>query len=286
MTHTRRAGRGRRAPGACCVLLIAASSLIAAQEKSVALEYLRPPRVAFTKFSAPIDTLVELHMADARSVEDPKLVGTESLHDGTIVNVSATEDPLPLVNQVMLASAKGLGVPVTDQADLVLQGRLLVFNVMVMNRRRDALYTGNVRIAFDLKKRDGDLVWSGLAKGDVTEFGSLNDARAIHKTLSNALFGAYGNFFTNQGLLAATKGMVPDPPSQHRSSSDPMAASALLRQLQALREDGGDVQAMLEQIGDKTLSAPLSPSDIAQWKTGGIAQEVILAVLDVPVRSP
>lgn len=258
---------------------------IAAQEpalRTIDINY--SPRIAPDASSyALLNQPVVLRLTDGRS-GDRTLVGTETKVDGSIVGLRASKKVPPLVIRAMQSAAAEFDVVEDRDSNLVLEGRLLVFNGMVQERGDGALYIAHVRLAFDLRTQTGDLLWTDVASGDTSEFGPRFKIGPLNRALSNALVDAFEDLFGDTTLRAAWTGTAEHLHEPH--PSELVVPGDVSQRLQAMKKEGLAIDSRIARIRDNwILVAPPDVYEIAGWKSAGVQDRVIRAVLDRPVAA-
>ena len=220
-----------------------------------------------------------LTFEDKRPPSEVALVGEGTDDDDHLFPWRSTT-PIPdFAKEVFVRTVQGWGVRIEEGTDLTLVVRLTRFFVSEKDQAVGSSYTADVRVAFELKGRDGTLLSSGVASGDARRYGRKRSADNCNEVLSDAMKEAYANVFDQPGLQAAWSG------KEVRSSTKPQAISpsALLVELTGLKNQGFSSELLSRYINQQVLSAPLSAQDLVEWKKAGLPESVIQAALD---RSP
>jgi len=222
---------------------------------------------------------VGLTFEDKRPPLEVGLVGEGTDDDDRLFPWRSTS-PIPdFVKGVFIRTVQGWGIRIEEDADLMLVVRLTRFFVAEKDQAVGSSYAADVRVAFELKGRDGKLLNSGVASGDARRYGRKRSADNCNEVLSDAMKKAYANLFDQPGLQTAWSGKEVGFSTQAQA----ITPSALLVELTDLKRQGFSSDLLIGYVNQRVLSAPLSAQDMMEWKKAGLPESVIQAALD---RSP
>lgn len=236
---------------------------------------------------------VQLRLVDERPVHEPSVVGSRTDDGDRRFELKTTNEVLPFVEQVLVQQLQYWGISVENDADLVLTTRLRRFTVTESNQAVGATFRAEARFAAELQNRSGDLLWNGSSFGDATRYGKKFSNPNCNEVLSDALLEAWSSLLSHGGLHDAWDGKV-EPRIVGRESDSSsgtggrdtasISATELLKEVSVLMEQGFELQTIMDYVSQKTLSAELHSDDLLNWKRAGVAEEVLRAVMMLPVR--
>lgn len=236
---------------------------------------------------------VQLRLVDERPVHEPSVVGSRTDDGDRRFELKTTNKVLPFVEQVLVQQLQYWGVSVENDADLVLTTRLRQFTVTESNQAVGATFGAEVQFAAELQNRAGDILWSGSSFGDATRYGKKFSNPNCNEVLSDALLEAWSSLLSLGGLHDAWDRKVKLRMADGESDSSagtggrdtaPISATELLKEVRVLMEQGFESQTIMVYVSQKTLSAELHSDDLLNWKRAGVAEEVLRAVMMLPVR--
>lgn len=236
---------------------------------------------------------VQLRLVDERPVHEPSVVGSRTDDGDRRFELKTTNKVLPFVEQVLVQQLQYWGVSVENDADLVLTTRLRQFTVTESNQAVGATFGAEVQFAAELQNRAGDMLWSGSSFGDATRYGKKFSNPNCNEVLSDALLEAWSSLLSLGGLHDAWDRKVKLRMADGESDSSagaggrdtaPISATELLKEVRVLMEQGFESQTIMVYVSQKTLSAELHSDDLLNWKRAGVAEEVLRAVMMLPVR--
>jgi hypothetical protein len=229
------------------------------------------------------DRPIQLSIEDGRTVPDPIVIGESTDDDDRPWPVHATNDVAAWANEVLLKAAADWGIRIAADAPLALTGKLTRFHIMESNKPVGSVYNADVRVAFQLKNSQGQLLWEGTAPGDATRYGKKRSADNANEVLSDAIKEAYATLIADAALQNAwlgksgpVAGASPAPPPP---SGPAMSPSDLLTELVKLKKQGFTTDLLVDYVNQKALSSALTADDMVKWKQAGMPQEVIKAAL-------
>jgi len=177
-------------------------------------------------------------------------------------------------------------VAVQEQVELILDARLVAFNVVELNKAVGATYRAEVRVAFDLLDQTGGVLRSGVSFGDSTRYGRKFSNENCNEVLSDAMIESFADLFSDPGLHAAWSGKtVAQAAPAPRATGDPVSPADLLGQLVSLMDGQFEAQTLADYVKNKTLTEGLSAQDLTDWKSAGVPEDVIRMALKLPTAS-
>jgi hypothetical protein len=233
------------------------------------------PRLAEGLAARPID----LTFKDGRPSSEAGLVGEGTDDDDHLFPWMSTNPVVEFAKGVLVRTAQGWGVRIEPGSPLTLEVRLTRFFISEKDQAVGSSYAAEVRLAYELKGRDGDILMTGVASGDASRYGRKRSADNCNELLSDAMKKAYAGLFDQQGLQAAWSGKAPGVDAKPTA----LTPSVLLADVVALKNQGFSPELLIGYISRQTLAAPLTAQDMMMWKGAGLHESVIQAALD---RSP
>jgi hypothetical protein len=225
--------------------------------------------------SRPIDLTFE----DKRPPSETALVG-EGTDDDDHPFPWRSTNPIPeFAKEILVRTAQGWGVQIQEGADLILVVRLTRFFVSEKDQAVGSSYAADVRVAFELKGRDGAPLSSGVASGDARRYGRKRSADNCNEVLSDAMKEAYANLIDHRALQAAWAGK--ESPSGPKTRH--ISPAALLVEVIRLKDQGLSSELLIGYISQLALTQPMGADDIVDWNKAGLPESVILAAVN---RSP
>lgn len=233
------------------------------------------PKLAEGLTSRPIN----LAFKDGRPASEVGLVGEGTDDDDHLFPWKSTTPVVEFANGVLVRIAQGWGVRIEPGSPLTLDVRLIRFFISEKDQAVGSSYAAEVRLAYELRGRAGDILNSGVASGDASRYGRKRSADNCNELLSDAMKQAYASLFDQQGLQAAWSGKAPGVDAKPTA----LTPSALLADVVALKNQGFSPELLIGYISRQMLSVPLTAQDMMMWKGAGLHESVIQAALD---RSP
>jgi uncharacterized lipoprotein YajG len=172
------------------------SSADSVKERTLALQFV--PQEA-TGSSSPTlgegiaSRPVGLTFEDKRPPTEVAVVGEGTDDDDHLFPWVSTTSVPEFAKEVFVRTVQGWGVRIEQGSDLTLAVRLARFFVSEKDQAVGSSYTAEVRVAFELKGKDGSLLSSGVSAGDARRYGRKRSAENCNEVLSDALKAAYAN---------------------------------------------------------------------------------------------
>lgn len=110
-------------------------------------------------------------------------------------------------------------------------------------------------------------------RGDASRYGKSQSTENANEVLSDALKEALAVLFDQKSIGLKGK----DDGGAVNGGGGTITASNLLVQLRQLKDQGAAETLMLAFVGQHHLSQPMTAGDIANWKSAGMSETVILA---------
>jgi len=148
---------------------------------------------------------VSVRVADGRP-GDREVIGSRTDDDDRRFDLTAGNDVAEFVAASTRQQLRTWDVAVGDDADLVLDGKVMSFKVVESNQAVGATYNGSVQVSFELKNSSGTVLWSGTGSGDATRYGKKFSSDNANEVLSDSLIEALANLLSNSDLHAAWSG--------------------------------------------------------------------------------
>jgi hypothetical protein len=219
---------------------------------------------------------VGLVFEDKRPPSEAGVVGEGTDDDDHLFPWRSTTSIHEFTKEVFVRTVQGWGIRIEEGTDLILVVRLTRFFVSEKDQAVGSSYTADVRVAFELRTHDGELLSSGVASGDATRYGRKRSADNCNEVLSDAMKESYASLFDQPGLQAAWSGKE----VRSGTRSQAILPSALLIELTELKGQRFSSDSLIGYVNQQILSAPLSAQDMVEWKKAGIPESVIQAALD------
>lgn len=221
-----------------------------------------------------------LTFEDKRTPTEGNIIG-EYTDDKEKLPWKATGSAGDYAKEVFLKTAGEWGIKLQEGADQRLLVRLIKFFIAEKDQAVGSTYAAQIRVTFELKSRDGNLLGSGTASGDASRYGRKHSADNCNEVLSDALKEAYSDLFDNPTLQAgwSGKGAPAQAAKGQAAKGKPMSPGELLAELTSLKKQGFSTEMLIQFVDQQTLSAPLSAQDMTDYKKAEMPDAVIQAAL-------
>ncbi len=155
------------------------------------------------------------------------------------------------------------------------------------NKAVGSTYNAEAQFTFELRDRQGGLLWEGTGAGDATRYGKARSEDNVNEVFSDATQEAFANALADTKLQEAwlgKSGVISAPAmaqatSSERKAGDVLTPEAMLDELVALKKKGFDADLLVGFVDQKGLSRSLSSDDLLAWKNAGMPDSVIKAAL-------
>ncbi len=282
-----------------------AGSLAGQRELSLTLRFVPQESIgAHGPSGAGVSSLKPIRLAfvDARDLADRSVVGQGQSNDDELLPVRTTSDVGEFCMSVLHQVAGEWGVAVKENADLLLEVRLVHFFSMESDKAVGSTYRSDARVEYSLKNDRGDTLYTGSAGGGTKRYGRSRNLENVNEVLSDALKEAYANMIDDSSLRAALSANAANASSRPvqaeaarvtetagesspdaSRTSQPIAPAELLRELVELQRGSLSADFLAAYVKKKTLTAALTADDIVRWKGAAIPESVIEAATTLPL---
>ncbi len=222
-------------------------------------------------------------LEDARPPAEKTRVGEGTDDDDQVFPWQTSTPVLPFATEVFHRTAGGWGIQIEEAADLILSAKLTRFFVTEKDQAVGSSYTAEVRLTFFLKDPNGTTLADGAASGDARRYGRKRSGENCNEVLSDAMKEAYANLLDQRTLQESWSGRRTQPPTLSGAGISP---GDLLAEVLALKSEGFSDDLLVGYVRQKILSTPMTSADLITWKTAGISETVLSAVLARVQASP
>jgi hypothetical protein len=210
------------------------------KELNVALKFTPQEGVHESSADLPptlLNQSVEIHVEDARKLDDPLLIGQGTGGDDKRFPIHTDHDVAAFIQDVATSVAKEWSLKTDHPATRTLILQLTRFNIDESNKALGSIYAAEVKFAYILKDNRGHTLAEGTGSGTAHRYGHAHSPENINEVLSDALKEAYANVLGDKPLQAAwISGTRSTPPSAAAPAAE--SAEERLRKLDDLLKKG------------------------------------------------
>jgi hypothetical protein len=217
---------------------------------------------------------VRLVFEDGRAVPDKAIVGEGMTDNDERYPVRATNDVIEFARTVFERVSTSWAFTLSEDADLVLDCRLLHFFVREADQAVGSMYAADVRLACSVKNPDGATLFEGTSSGDTRRYGKSRNENNQNEVLSDAMKECYVHMLDQDGLRDARAGKIQAP-----VAAGSMTLDELRQELVNLQDGGLSSILMIQYLNQKECSEQMTAEQLISWKQAGLPEDVIQAAL-------
>jgi hypothetical protein len=146
---------------------------------------------------------VDVHVEDARKLQDLLVIGTGTGGDDKAFPIRADREVRAYVREVLAGIGKSWALKLEGPPARNLTIRITVFSVDESNKALGSMYSADANLAFSLADAQGRVLSSGVGSGSTHRYGRAHSPDNINEVLSDALKEAYAAVLGDPGLQSA-----------------------------------------------------------------------------------
>jgi hypothetical protein len=225
----------------------------AAEQKDllVALKFVPQESVRSSGVALPssvLDRALEITVDDARTLDDPKVIGTGTDDDDRPFPIVTSVDVPQYVRDAITQITGAYAIKTAAGADRKLTLRVSRFFVNESNKAVGSTYMAEVHLAYSLLDSRGTLLVESAASGSASRYGRARSGDNCSEVLSDALKEAFARVIGDQALLAAWKSGTAAP--ANGVSARPAAAAPAAAAPAAAAPVKESVEERLRKLND------------------------------------
>jgi hypothetical protein len=279
------------------LLLTYGVTLAKTNNPNVTLQYL--PQQSVGGADVAVDSAMRKHpvileIGDGLGLDDPEVLGTRTDDADRVHQLTATDDTIDFVRDTVEQIFQDWGISTTGESNRKLAIELLTYRIEESNKAVGATYHATVRVKYRLW-REGRDAYEGQATGDASRYGKKFSNTNVNEVLSDALLEAVADLISDQSLqlvwVAGASAEEADDPSetglQENASGSRVRVSPdeLLDELKRLIEGHLETETIIKYLERRALNRPLNSDDLIAFKKADVSEEILRAVIELPVTS-
>ena len=212
-------------------------------------------------------------VSDARSGEDPSVVGAQQLKDKLLYQWKAEQPVEDGVRKMAEETLKSWGVAVSADSFTRLELAIKTVYVDEVPETFGSSYRAEVELMGRVAESDTAGSTSRVVRGTGKRSGPDKRAKLCNEALTLALEDALAQLLTAPAPATA----APTAAVVDATDANAVTPKAMLKELMRLKEAGVGDQILLNYVRQRKLASPLSVDDILHWKVSGLPESVIQA---------
>lgn len=200
----------------------------------------------------------------------------ESGHQTIKTRIYGTRSVTSFLEDGATKQFKEWGMPLSNEAQLILQGEVKEFFL-----KEKSLYRAAINIGYSVRNREGKTLWEADIRSDSTVFGMGMKAENYRQAFSDALRKNLRSLIAFPGFQTTIAEKV--SPKEVGSTMTP---AVLKDEVLKLMKESLDQELIVAFVRQARISPPFSTEDVLGWKAAGISKEVTAAALGAAASSP